>query len=265
VCTVDLNLSKETVDKHVRHASRFLSFLGRDPRLAGEDDVREFLKQYVGRPIYRNIVWSLRRFFRDYLGMDVANRFRVPKPSLRVVRVPTKEELNAFYGALSNPRDKALFLVLASSGLRRHEAAELTWRDVDLERRMILPPNGNENSSTKRRWVTFFNEEAEAALRLLRERAQDGERIFNACADVVSRVFRRASKTSGVKITPHALREWFACEMGRLGVADRYVDAFCGRVPRSVLARHYTDYSPERLKEIYDKANLRVLVQTSAF
>jgi hypothetical protein len=47
--------------------------------------------------------------------------------------------------------------------------------------------------------------------------------------------------------------------MGRLGVPDRYVDAFCGRVPQSVLARHYTDFSPERLKEIYDRAGLRVL------
>ena len=47
--------------------------------------------------------------------------------------------------------------------------------------------------------------------------------------------------------------------MGRLGVADRYVDAFCGRVPKSVLARHYTDFGPERLKEIYDRANLSVL------
>jgi hypothetical protein len=27
----------------------------------------------------------------------------------------------------------------------------------------------------------------------------------------------------------------------------------------SVLARHYTDYSPERLKAIYDKAELKVL------
>jgi hypothetical protein len=46
--------------------------------------------------------------------------------------------------------------------------------------------------------------------------------------------------------------------MGRLGVPDRYVDAFCGRVLQSVLARHYTDFSPERLKEIYDHAGLRI-------
>jgi len=55
------------------------------------------------------------------------------------------------------------------------------------------------------------------------------------------------------------LLEGFCCEMARLGVPNRYVAAFCGRVPRSVLARHYTDFSPERLNEIYDKAGLKVL------
>lgn len=47
--------------------------------------------------------------------------------------------------------------------------------------------------------------------------------------------------------------------MAELGVPDRYVDCLCGRIPRSVIGRYYTDYSPERLKRIYDKANLTVL------
>jgi intergrase/recombinase len=47
--------------------------------------------------------------------------------------------------------------------------------------------------------------------------------------------------------------------MGRLGVPDRYVDAFCGRTPKSVLAKHYTQYGPEQLKEIYDQSNIKVL------
>jgi hypothetical protein len=43
-----------------------------------------------------------------------------------------------------------------------------------------------------------------------------------------------------------------------LGVSDRYIGTFCGRTPKSVLARHYSDYSPEKLKTIYEKANLKV-------
>ena len=56
-----------------------------------------------------------------------------------------------------------------------------------------------------------------------------------------------------------ASRQWFACEMGKLGIADGYVDAFCGKVPKSVLARHYTNFSPDGLKEIYDGVRLNVL------
>ena len=69
----------------------------------------------------------------------------------------------------------------------------------------------------------------------------------------------RMSKRINIHVSPTVLRAWFPTEMGELGVQDRYIDAFCGRVPKSILARHYTDYSPERLKRIYDKAGLRVL------
>jgi len=44
-----------------------------------------------------------------------------------------------------------------------------------------------------------------------------------------------------------------------LSASALYVDTFCGRVTHSVLARHYMDFSPERLKEIYDKMGLRIL------
>jgi len=54
------------------------------------------------------------------------------------------------------------------------------------------------------------------------------------------------------------LRAWFCDEMGRLGVPDRYVDAFYGRSPKSVLARRYSDFLPEKLKEIYEQAGLRM-------
>jgi len=77
--------------------------------------------------------------------------------------------------------------------------------------------------------------------------------------DEKNKLFLETKLKTGLNITPQVLREWFACEMGKLSVPDRYVDAFCGRVPRSVLARHYTDFIPEKLKEIYDKANLKIL------
>jgi intergrase/recombinase len=47
--------------------------------------------------------------------------------------------------------------------------------------------------------------------------------------------------------------------MFRLGVSETCADALCGRVPKSVLARHYTDFSPQKLEDIYEKANIKIL------
>ena len=79
---------------------------------------------------------------------------------------------------------------------------------------------------------------------------------FQFAGRTMNRWFEETKSLTKIDITPQRLREWFCCEMGRLNVPDRYIDAFCGRVPKSVLARHYTDFSPEKLKEIYNNANL---------
>jgi hypothetical protein len=47
--------------------------------------------------------------------------------------------------------------------------------------------------------------------------------------------------------------------MLRLSGSETYVDAFCGKVPKSVLARNYTDYESEKLKDIYGKTGSELL------
>jgi len=42
-------------------------------------------------------------------------------------------------------------------------------------------------------------------------------------------------------------------------VDTKHIDAFCGQTPSSVLEKHYLDYSPDSLKEMYDEAGLTVL------
>ena len=115
--------------------------------------------------------------------------------------------------------------------------------------------------STKNTWFTFFNEEAKQVLteEYLPSRTDSNPKVFPFAKASYQRLWENAEKQTGIHITPQRLRDFFCCEMGRLGVPDRYVDAFCGRVPKSILARHYTDYNPERLKRIYNKAGLKVL------
>jgi integrase len=260
-CLVDLQLSKVTVRNHMYHLRRFFRWLEREKIDAiNVENIREFLKQFRdGNPYtYRNMLKALRRFFRDFLGMpELILSFKLPTCNSEIKRIPTKDELKRFYEEIENIWEKAIFLLIASSGLRRSEVLNLKLNEIDFEKRMLIP---NHNSKTKRSYISFYNEEAENILRdWLKIRPKESKSLFPIAAKEKHKIFLETRRKTGINITPQILREWFACEMGRLGIPDRYVDAFCGRVPRSVLAKHYTDFSPEKLKEIYNKANLKVL------
>ena len=255
---IDRKLQPRTVQDHVYNLRGFLRFLNKPINQITVDDVREYLKRYVDGNVctYGNKIKTLRRFLGDFLGYSWIRGFKIPKQNFKPKILPSKEELKRFYGVLSSLRDKAMFLLLASSGLRLGEVLSLMRSEIDLERRLIAPKQ--HSGETKRSWVSCFNEEAaEVLAKYLSECG--GERIFPTNKSRVAESFRKASRAAGVKITPQTLRAWFACEMAKLGISDRYIDAFCGRTPKTVLARHYTDYSPQRLKEIYDQAGLKVL------
>ena len=74
----------------------------------------------------------------------------------------------------------------------------------------------------------------------------------------MEKVWKLASESAGLSVTFKVLRAWFSTELGELGVADRFIDIFQGRAPRSVLAKHYTGKRLLRLKRIYDNANLKI-------
>jgi integrase len=187
--------------------------------------------------------------------------FKLPYIPFKPNTVPTREQVKQGFHALRTNKQKLIYAMLAVSGLRVSELRDLHISDIDLETRCIKPRH---DSSTKRAFCTFWNDEVDALLRKYlkihkRELENNGGRLFRFSDSSITRMARLTERKAGMRINPRVLRRFFCAEMGRLGVSDRYVDAFCGRVPKSVLARYYTDFSPERLKEIYDKADIRVL------
>jgi integrase len=239
-----------------------LNELPKPVELVSVEDVRHYLKSLdgVSSAKYKNILMALKVFFRDFLkAPEVVSSFKFPHQVFKPKQILSKEQLHQFYRCLETPKEKALFLLYATTGLRRDEILSLRPEDVDFEKRMITPDN--HCGETKKSWVSFYNDEAEQALQeyMKTKKHSRSQRLFPMQRDEVVELWKVARDETGLVITPQKLRQWFCSEMMRLGVSETYIDAFCGRVPKSVLARHYTDFSPEKLKEIYEKADLKTV------
>ena len=252
--------SKKTAYEHTYYIKRFSKESTVQLESATSEDIREYLKSLkVSSAQYKNILMALKVFFRDFMKRpEVVMSFRFPHQVYKPKHIVSKEDLRRFYEAIETPKEKALFLLYATSGLRRQEILSLKPDDIDFEKRMITPKN--HFGETKKSWCSFYNEEAEEELNeyFATKNHSRSERIFPMQRPEVVELWRSAKEKTGLNITPQKLRQWFCSEMLRLGVSETYVDAFCGRVPKSVLARHYTDFSPEKLKEIYERAKLQI-------
>jgi site-specific recombinase XerD len=261
-CRVDLSLAEATAKGYKRKMRRFFQAVNKAAESVTAEDVRSYLKPLAdgNANSYGNALKPLKAFFRDLMKMpEAVESFKFRKIPLAPVIIPSKEQLQKFFETLRTPIARALFLMYASSGLRKMELLSLRKEDISWENRMIVPKN--HSGETKKSWVAFFNQETELALKqYLATRKDDNPKLFRISPHSFIDIWKYASQDSGVQVTPQVLREWFCDEMGRLGVPDRYVDAFCGRVPGSVLAKRYSDYAPEKLKQIYDKAGLRAQV-----
>ena len=256
-CSVDWRLAESTTKERVKYARRLVDFLGNHPLTATKQELREFIQGFNDD----NAIKTVRVIYGRYFDSRIADSFKVPQPQFLPKWIPKRQELQRVYDTLDSPKLKVAFLILASSGLRRHELMELSPSQIDFDNRIIYPRNGSKQT-TKRQWVTFYNHEAgqELSKEYDLKAMEPQQKLFDFYSDTLTKKLREASEeVEAREVTPQVLRFWFCNELNRLGVADRYIDAFCGRVPKSVLARHYTDFSPEILRNVYDKAGLKVL------
>jgi len=242
---VQRNLSPRTIEGHLQHLSNFIKAVDNIDEPESIQDFLLTIKEEKSTSTYRNYLSMLKILYRDYLGKeDFIKDFKFPRQSVKPKIIPSRKELKIFFEALPSLKYQIIFIALASSGLRISELL-----NAEINGRMLIPLSHDGN--TKKSWITFINEETANLIESF-EGAP-----FEVSRNTVSHVFKKVSNKTGIKLSAQTLRSVFAHEMTLRQVPDRYIDAFCGRVPTSVLARHYSDFSPEVLKEIYDKADLK--------
>lgn len=250
----ELTLGQTTIDNQ---KSAILGYLSHSKGIINKETVKMYLDSNESDSWKSNQLKALRRYIRDYLKLgNWINEFDFAKTKAKIKTIPTDDHLRQFFDLLPF-QVQVVFLILMNSGLRLNEVLSLRLYDVNLVTGMV---NALEihKGTTKSSWISFITQQTIEIVEnwLMTSDCEyvdeENHKIFCISDRMVQQVFKNTSEQIDFSINPHLLRTVFTEKCSQAGIKDKYIDAFCGRVSQSVLAKHYTDYSPEALRKHYD-------------
>jgi integrase/recombinase XerD len=257
--------------------SEFLTRSNKDILSATHEDVQRFLKfektkkHNSSRTLARSLA-AIRQFYNfvsDTMGSmeNPASKIGTPQVEKTLPDFLTIREIETLFTSISESdtyelRDKSIFELLYSCGLRISEAVELALGDLDFENRFIrVKGKGN-----KERLVPF----GEEAMRLLKKYIRDsrssilGERLSDyVFISKKGSMLNRKSVWRLLKgyvekleirknITPHTLRHSFATHLVENGADLRSVQELLGHTDIST-TQVYTHLARKELQKIHKK------------
>jgi integrase len=169
----------------------------------------------------RNTHAALHRALRDavrwgYVVRNVADLIDAPKPTPTDMKFWAPVQLRLFLKTVSADRLSAMWVLFATTGMRRGEVAGLRWVDVDFEapRLLVRTPRVtvdreivvSEPKTTRSRRSVSLDPVTVIALKAWRER-QEGERAFVGRGYVESGLV--FTMPDGSPISPHNITDWF--------------------------------------------------------
>jgi integrase/recombinase XerC len=276
--SLEKGVSPNTQRAYEGDIERFVTFL--EKKDYGEVDLKA-IRTYVGE-IYGDLkksslsrkVSSIRVFFkflkkRGYITENPAALVKNPRIEKHLPKFYTVDEIFHFLDTLPeetwiNLRNRAIFELIYSTGMRASEALALDIADVHLEGLMALV----KGKGGKERVLPFGEKARDAIERYLRElRAR---RIESTKALFVNRQGGRLSYRGLLKVMKkhqldaslfknlalHGIRHSFATHMLDGGADLRSIQELLGHSKLSTTQR-YTHISMDKIMEIYDKAHPR--------
>jgi integrase/recombinase XerD len=262
-------LTAEAYLRELENLERFLASSGKTPLTASSEDLLSFLVQRHAKGLARTtmarLVASVHAVFKFMLleGMrsdDPSGLIQTPRQERSLPDVLQPEQVDKFLQSidLSTPngmRDRALFELIYSCGLRISEAAGLTFDRLYLKERLLrvlgkrkkerIVPFGDE----ARRWLLRYLEEARPHF----EKGRRSELVFlNQEGKGISRkgIWKRFSgirAVSGVEAKVHTFRHSFATHLLAGGADLRTVQELLGHSDIST-TQIYTHIDEESLQ-----------------
>ncbi|MGB4268557.1 MAG: site-specific tyrosine recombinase XerD [Spirochaetota bacterium] len=276
---IEKGLSPNSIYSYTYDLKKFSDFLARKNKTilnASQDDVEQFLffeknkKRNSARTLARSLA-AIRQFYNYIASIEnISNptvKIETPHFQKALPDFLSIEEIDRLFASIREDdlyqlRDKAIFELLYSAGLRISEAVELKVIDVDLKNKFLkVLGKGN-----KERIVPIGDE----AKRLIEKYLKDSRPIIlgNRISEYlfiskkggmlnrksVWRLLKGYAKMVDIRknITPHTLRHSFATHLLERGADLRAVQELLGHVDIST-TQIYTHLARKQLQEIHKR------------
>jgi integrase/recombinase XerD len=274
--SAELRLSQTTVATYTTETRAFLSFLegqGKSAAAAEAVDVSAWLVsrqvQNIDARTLAKAASAIRAFFRflileGLMGSNPARLVDAPRVAMRIPRYLRAEEIELLLDACeaAQPlgiRDRALFELIYSCGLRVSEAVCLTIERVSLEQGVVrvlgkgsrerMVPMGERAKRDLQRYLA----ETRPALSARKPTSilflgRGGRKLSRK---TVWKAFKRLALKAGLEGKVHSLRHSFATHLLQHGADLRSVQELLGHVDIGT-TQIYTHVSQEALKRTHE-------------
>ena len=252
------NFSPKTIKVYVHAVAKFSRHFGRTPDQLSQEDIRAYLVHLMERGLARStgvlVRNALRHLYTDTLGSpDCMEKLPRPKREQRLPVVLSREEVQRLFAAVTNLKQKALFMVAYDAGLRLSEIINLRIEDLDSERMAIRIRQGKGKKDRYARLTAGLLDMLRKYWKAYRPKtllfpgampdkpydlATPGQLLKKAC--------RKAGITK--RVSMHTLRHTFATHLLEAGTNLRVIQQLLGheRIQTTCL---YTHISLEQLRE----------------
>jgi site-specific recombinase XerD len=255
-----------TLEFYKYTAGRFLEWLEQhgitSPRETLARHVREYLAELVGNGKSDNTIHdnaraikTLLRFWHDEHYIPDAIVFSMPKVEKKKLPCLSADELSQVIAACKNPRDKAITLFMADSGLRRGEVVALDWGDVDMSTGLVTVKRGK-GGKARSAVIGAHTRRVLLAYRRTLKDVSENSPMFQARGNVrftgsgLLNIFQRLTEATGIHVTPHALRRTFVILSLRADMDVLHLQAMLGHSSLEMV-RHYAEMVDDDLLEAH--------------
>ena len=232
------NFSAGTIKVYVHAVAKFARHFGRSPETLGGEDVRAYLVDLLDRGVTRSscvvVRNALRHLYTDTLGRpDCLARVPRPKRERRLPVVLSREEVQRLFAAVTNLKQKALFMVAYDAGLRLSELLHLRVEDIDSQRMVIRIQQGK---GKKDRYARLTPGLLQLLRQYWREYRPQTWLFPGASPDkrydlaTPGHLLKKACRRAGIskRVSMHTLRHSFATHLLEAGTNLRVIQQMLG-------------------------------------